>query len=312
MTGASGFLGAHVVAAACGRSQSEGTFRDPLGPLVIAQTRSPALLAPRFTTPRDAAQWIEADLLDGGAERLLERVQPTEVIHCAAMSRAGACEEDPESAQAMNGALPGVIAGWCAANGARLIYTSTDQVFGAEDAPKGGFKETAPPAPLSTYGMTKLAGERAALAAHPDTTIARLPLLYGNSGGRGLGASDSILELVERDERPTLFVDEWRTPLEVTSAAAALVELLDFDHAGPLHLAGPSRISRYDFGVAVLKAMGLPDLEARAALDATTQSEVNTGAPRAKDVSLNATQAQTHLSTPLPSTQAGLTQATAP
>ncbi|MEM8713984.1 MAG: hypothetical protein AAGG01_23830, partial [Planctomycetota bacterium] len=52
VTGASGFLGAHVVAAACARSQREGTFSDPLGPLVVAQTRSTALLAPRFTTPR--------------------------------------------------------------------------------------------------------------------------------------------------------------------------------------------------------------------------------------------------------------------
>ncbi|QDV06574.1 dTDP-4-dehydrorhamnose reductase [Planctomycetes bacterium Poly30] len=309
VTGASGFLGAHVVAAACARSQREGTFSDPLGPLVVAQTRSPALLAPRFTTPRDAAQWIETELLDGGAERLLDRVRPTEVIHCAALSRAAACEEDSELAQALNGVLPGLIAAWCQAHGARLIHVSTDLVFGAEDAPKGGFKETATPAPVSTYGVTKLAGERAALSAYPDTTIARLPLLYGNSGGRGLGASDSILEQVERSESPRLFVDEWRTPLEVTNAAAALIELLDFDHPGPIHLAGTTRTSRYDFGIAVLRAMGMPEPEARAEITPTLQSDLPTKAPRPKDVSLNATLAQTHLTTPLQSLKQGLTTA---
>lgn len=312
VTGASGFLGAHVVAAACARSQREGTFRDPLGPLVIAQTRSPALLAPRFTTPRDAAQWIETDLLEGGADRLLERVQPTEVIHCAALSSAGACEEDPDGAQAINATVTGEIAAWCAKAGARLVYTSTDLVFGAEDPPRGGFEESAEPAPLSVYGRTKLAGEQAVLSAHPQATIARLPLMYGNSGGRGLGASDSILELVERDERPRLFVDEWRTPLEVTAAAAALIELLEFDHPGPIHLAGTSRISRFDFGVAVLRSMGMPEADARGALDATTQSEVASAAPRPKDVSLNATQAQTHLETLLLSVREGLAEAAAP
>ncbi|MFT7168468.1 MAG: dTDP-4-dehydrorhamnose reductase [Paracoccaceae bacterium] len=306
VTGASGFLGAHVAAAACARSQREGTFSDPLGPLVVAQTRSPALLAPRFTTPRDAAQWIEQDLLNGGAVQLLDRVRPTEVIHCAAMSRAADCEADPDAAQAMNGVLPGAIAAWCAEHGARLVHISTDLVFGAEDAPKGGFQELAPPGPLSVYGMTKLAGERAALAAHPEATIARLPLLYGNSGGRGLGASDAILEMVERSELPTLFVDEWRTPLEVSNAAAALVELLDFDQPGPIHLAGSTRTSRYDFGVAVLRAMGMPEGEARTAIQATVQSELNTGAPRPKDVSLNATLAKINLETPLLNLREGL------
>lgn len=309
VTGASGFLGAHVVAAACARSQREGTFSDPLGPLVVAQTRSPALLAPRFTTPRNAAQWIETELLGGGALSLLDRVRPTEVIHCAALSRAADCQADPDLAQRANGGLPGVVAAWCAASGARLIHVSTDLVFGAEDAPKGGLQESAAPGPLSIYGITKLAGERAALGAHPETTIARLPLLYGNSGARGLGASDSILELVEQGESPTLFVDEFRTPLEVSNAAAALIELLDFDHPGPIHLAGPTRTSRYDFGIALLKAMGMPEPEARAQISATLQADLPLGAPRPRDVSLNASLATSNLNTPLLSLKNGLTTA---
>lgn len=278
---------------------------EPLGPLVVAQTRSPALLAPRFSTPRDAAQWIETELLDGGALRLLERVMPTEVIHCAAMARGAECESEPEAAQLLNGILPGEIGAWCEEHGARFVHVSTDLVFGADDAPKDGFRETDAPGPLSTYGVTKLAGERAALAACPMATIARLPLLYGNSGGRGLGASDSILEKVEQADRPALFVDEWRTPLEVSNAAAALVELLEFDHAGPVHLAGPTRITRFDFGIAVLKSMGMSEPDARASVDAALQSDME-GPPRPRDVSLNATQAATSLDTRLLSVRDGL------
>ena len=125
-----------VVAAAVARSQAEGTLAEPLGPLVVAQTRSPALLAPRFCSPRDAAQWIEADLLSD-MDALLERVAPTEIVHCAALSRAADCERDPALARRTNEELPGALAAWAAGHGARLVHVSTDLVFGATDAPAG-------------------------------------------------------------------------------------------------------------------------------------------------------------------------------
>lgn len=313
VTGASGFLGAHVVAAALARSRAEATLADPLGPPVVAQSRGPALLVPRFGPgPRDAARWVERDLLGGGAVALLEEVRPEEVIHCAALSRAADCERDPAAAAALNVEVPAAIAAWCAAAGARLVHVSTDLVFGAVDAPRGGFDEGAEPGPLSEYGRTKLAGERAVLEAFPGATVARLSLLYGNSGGRGLGATDAVLEAVERSERPRLFVDEWRTPLEVTCAAEALVELLEFDHPGPVHLAGPERVTRYELGLRLLGAMGMDPEAARAELEPTEQRAVDAGAPRPRDVSLDARLAARHLETELVGIRAGLARALAP
>ena len=313
VTGASGFLGAHVVAAALARSRGEATLADPLGPPVVAQSRGPALLAPRFGEgPRDAAEWVERDLAGQGALGLLDAVRPDEVIHCAAMSRAATCEAEPEMAAELNGRVPGAIATWCAARGARLIHVSTDLVFGETDAPPRGFEEAAEPAPLSTYGRTKLEGERAVLEAFPEATVARLPLLYGNSGGRGLGASDSLLEAIERGEKPRLFVDEWRTPLEVSNAAEALVELLDFDHGGVLHLAGPDRVTRHEFGLAVLAAMGLEPGAARGEIEEARQADLDAGAPRPRDVSLDARLAARHLETGLHGVEVGMARAVAP
>ncbi|MEO0663313.1 MAG: sugar nucleotide-binding protein, partial [Planctomycetota bacterium] len=116
-------------------------------------------------------------------------------------------------------------------------------------------------------------------------------------------------EAVERDERPRLFTDEWRTPLEVGVAAAALVELLDFEGGGVLHVAGPERVSRYGFGLSVLAAMGLEREEAEAAVRATTQAAVDAGAPRARDVSLSARRAQGLLETELVRVVDGLARA---
>jgi dTDP-4-dehydrorhamnose reductase len=304
VTGATGFLGAHVVAAAVDRARRDATFADPLGRLVVAVGRDVAL-APRYSTPRDAAQWITADLLDE-LPALLERVDPREIVHCAALARARDCEADPDRAAAMNVDLPTRLAAWCSEHGARLVHVSTDLVFGAEDAPRGGFREDHPPAPVSIYGHTKLAGERAVLTAAPSSVVVRLPLLYGDSGGRGIGASDALLAAVDRDERPPLFVDEFRTPLEVTHAARALVELLDHDVRGVLHVAGPERVSRHDLGLAVLEAMGLSRVDAEACVCRAEQTNVDAGAPRPRDVSLDARRAARRLATPLPNVAAGL------
>lgn len=313
ITGASGFLGAHVVASAVARARLEATLSEPLGPPVFAQSRGPSLLVPRFGgAPRDAAEWLEVDFLEVDAGAFLDEVAPTEVIHCAAASRAGACEADPGLAMRMNRETSRRIASWCADKGAKLVHVSTDLVFGLEDAPRGGFNEDSETGPLSVYGRTKLEAEWAVLEAFPDASVARLPLLYGNSGGRGLGASDSILEAVEAGESPKLFVDEWRTPLEVSNAADALVELLEFESGGVVHLAGPDRVSRYVLGVHVLMAMGLSEQEAHGALTGLPQAQLDTGSPRPRDVSLSASLASQHLETKLLGVVKGLERAIAP
>lgn len=308
--GASGFLGAHVVASAVRRARREATMRDPLGPPVIAHSRGESLLVPRFCDPRDAAEWVRADLADpGGVKAFLDGIAPTEVVNCAALSRAADCEREPAVAGRLNAEMPGAVAAWCAAAGARLVHVSTDLVFGAIEAPAGGLDEESTPAPVSVYGRTKLEGEEAVRAACPDAAVVRLPLLYGNSGARGLGASDAILEAVERDERPRLFHDEWRTPLSVAVAADALAELLEFEGGGVLHVAGPDRVSRYELGLAVLASMGMARETAEAAIERTSQDDLDAGAPRPRDVSLNAARARELLDTELLGIREGLARA---
>jgi len=296
--GASGFLGAHVAAQAVKLAREEATFADPLGPAVFGTARKPDA-APSFCEPRDAVGWVETDLArEGSPLAVLESTSPGQVILCAALSRVGDCSADPALADRMNRGVPAEVAEWCQRSGARFVHVSTDMVFGGADAPSGGLLEGNPVAPLNVYGESKAAGERAVLEACPEALVVRLPLLYGNSAGRGLGASDSLLESVASESVPTLFTDEWRTPLEVSNAAAALVELLGTEASGILHVAGPDRVSRYELALAVLGAMGLPPSEASAMI----AGEVSEGAAqgtRPRDVSLDITRACAVLETEL-------------
>lgn len=304
--GASGFLGPHLVASAFARAQEEATMADPFGPPVTGVARS-VELAPRYTNPRDGARWRSVDLLvEGAVETCLDEMAPSTVVLAAALSRALACEQDPALAERMNAELPREVALACRARGLRFVHVSTDQVFGAEPAPKGGLTESDPVAPLQVYGRTKAAGEAAVLEAHPEALVVRLPLLYGDSGGRGLGASDSLLEAVEADQQPALFEDEFRTPMEVRNAADALLEAAHSDLTGLLHLAPKQRVSRWDLGIAILRAMGLSETDAASHVRRASRSDFTEGPARAEDVSLNAARAARALQTPLLGIRRGL------
>ena len=251
--GGSGFLGARLI--------SELAARGVAPAEIHAAARRPVARAFSHIL----------DVLDLAAlEGLLEDLAPQHVISCAAISSLAECRQDPARAVRLNAGVPEFLAGWTARRGARLVHVSTDLVFGGALPPRTGFDERAPVDPCSEYGSSKALGERAVLSNDPRALVVRFSLLYGDSGGRGLGASDSILAALARGERPPLFTDEWRTPLAVGDAARALIELAQLDTSGTLHVAGPERISRHAFGLLLLSQLGhgsdhvLPVTRARA------------------------------------------------
>ncbi|HEX6883306.1 MAG TPA: sugar nucleotide-binding protein [Planctomycetota bacterium] len=288
LVGASGFLGPHLVRAARRR-----------GLRVAAASRRPAAGPRAPGTVPDELHELDAAVPDA-AQRLaalLEAVQPSALLLAAACARVEECERDPERAAALNVALPAAAARLARARGLRLVHLSTDLVFGARPPRGARYAEDDPPSPVHAYGRSKAAGEAAVLAADPPALVLRLPLLYGDSFGRGLGASDHVLAALARGEQPALFTDEWRTPLEAGNAAEAVLELLAGDARGLLHLAGPARLNRHELALAVLAARGRAGEAGR--LGAVTRAARGLAAQRPADVSLDAGRALTLLSMPL-------------
>ena len=291
--GGSGFLGPHLVVAA-----------RRAGWRVLAAARSPGAAARLDGAAPD--EWRAWDGEEAGSlARLLESARPDALVSAAALARVEACEREPARAAALNTALPEEAARLCRARGLRLVHVSTDLVFGARPPVAERFSEGDPPAPVHAYGRSKAEGEARVLAAYPQALVVRLPLLYGDSGGRALGATDSILAALARGECPTLFTDEWRTPLEVGNAARAVLELLASSECGRLHVAGPARLSRHELGLALLAARGFEPAAARAQLRAATRAELGFDA-RPADVSLDCTRARARLATPLLAPDAAL------
>jgi dTDP-4-dehydrorhamnose reductase len=121
---------------------------------------------------------------------------------------------------------------------ARLVHLSTDVVF---DGRKGTpYVEPDEPSPATDYGRSKAEAERRVTAVHPGALLVRTSLIVG-----GPGAEPSKHELAAIAPGTTFFTNEIRSPVQVGDLAAALLELVLLDTAGPLHVAGPDDVSRH-------------------------------------------------------------------
>jgi dTDP-4-dehydrorhamnose reductase len=175
----------------------------------------------------------QADVTD--RERLLywaDVFRPEVVFNCAAFTRVDECESDPEKAFAVNGAAVEHVAAAAAAVGAALVQVSTDYVFdGAAGEP---YPEEAEPAPLSVYGRSKLAGERAA-TGYDRSLVVRTSWLFG-AGGHNFVAA--MVHQVEAGRRLLRVVDDQQgRPTYTSYLARALWDLTDRGATGVVHYA---------------------------------------------------------------------------
>lgn len=270
LTGASGFLGNTCVTLLCRHADFE---------LTVARTSQSDC-----SLPLGAREIFLSDLTDSSMlHKELKPRPPTHIIHTAALSHPAQCEQDPPRARLSNTSFSRMLAEYARSVGAHLTYISTDLVFDGEVAPSTGFREEDITCPTSIYAVTKNAGEHETLSIDARNAVVRLSLLYGYS----LSPSRGVLGWMEdswiRGEPVSLFSDEYRTPIHVTDAAYAILQVASRSLSGIFHCGGPSRLSRVEFGARVADALGYDAAEIRPCL----RSEVVSVPPRPADVSLN-------------------------
>jgi dTDP-4-dehydrorhamnose reductase len=214
---------------------------------------------------------------DRKVAKAFRAVRPDIVIHTAAMASLAACFNDPDGAAAVNTRGSALLAKLTADAQARMVCTSTDLVFDGVD---GTYRESTVPSPLSIYGKTKVEAERLVLA-HRRVAVVRLSLLFGRSLTGKPGLFDKQRHALKLGKTLLLFDDEWRTPLDLSTAARALLGVAASEYEGLLHLGGPERLSRLAMGEALAEMMHIN------AKFATVSRNKGQNEPRPSDVSLN-------------------------
>jgi dTDP-4-dehydrorhamnose reductase len=142
-----------------------------------------------------------------GLAHTVATLRPDVIVNAAAHTAVDKAESEPGLAHRLNAEAPAVLAQAAQAIGALLVHYSTDYVFdGSGTTP---WLEDAATGPLSVYGRTKLAGERAIQASGCRHLILRTSWVYAARGGN---FAKTMLRLAAERERLTVIDDQWGAP----------------------------------------------------------------------------------------------------
>ncbi len=227
---------------------------------------------------------ISLDLRDfPSLERFIQQIKPDAIIHTAALSKPNTCQQQPELSFTLNVHVSEYLATLAARYQIPLVFTSTDLVFDGKNAP---YKEEDSLHPICVYGEHKALAEKNILSIHPQSIVARLPLMYGFSSRIPNFFTDWQIRL-KAGQSITAFSNEYRTAAYGLDVAKGIWLLLQQQQSGIWHLGGKERMSRLEFALQMASYLGC----SKALVNAVQQKEVHMPAPRPEDVSLDSSKA---------------------
>jgi dTDP-4-dehydrorhamnose reductase len=235
ITGASGLLGRSLVPTAlkAGHKVYSGYNRHP----------------PSEGTP------CKVDLMDkSNLAKSVNAISPDCVIHAAANTDVDYCEANPDFALQINGAATGVLVRACRKAGSHFVYLSTDYVF---DGERGQYVEQDETNPINAYGRSKLTGELETKQAGEDWCIIRTALLYGWDRHLRPNFADWLIDRLRAQLECRVVTDQYGSPTLVSNLAKMVTEVAETKYKGLLHLAGATRIDRYDFALRIARKFDL-------------------------------------------------------
>jgi dTDP-4-dehydrorhamnose reductase len=227
---------------------------------------------------------ISLDLTDfRSLERFIHQIKPDAIIHAAALSKPNACQVQPELSFTINVQVSEYLAALAAEYQIPFVFTSTDLVFDGKNAP---YKEEDTPYPICVYGEHKAIAEKSILTIHPQSIVARLPLMYGISSRIPNFFKDWQIQL-KTGQSITAFSDEYRTAAYGLDVAKGIWLLLQQQQSGIWQLGGKERMSRLEFALQMANYLGC----SKALVVAAQQKDICMPAPRPADVSLDSSKA---------------------
>ena len=204
---------------------------------------------------KDAAVYVDRQELDISSEIAIKSFFTERhfdcVINCAAYTAVDKAEDEPVQAEAVNH----YGAQWLAKYGKSIIHVSTDYVFdGTNSRPYLDDDRTNP---VSVYGRTKLAGEKAVLDSAETAVIIRTAWLYSEYGNNFL---KTMLRLGKERDSVNVVSDQIGSPTFAGDLANAIVCMLPQIQKGKKSIyqfTNAGVCSWYDFAHAIMEIAGL-------------------------------------------------------
>ncbi|HAX84069.1 MAG TPA: dTDP-4-dehydrorhamnose reductase [Ruminococcaceae bacterium] len=177
--------------------------------------------------------------------------KPDAVIHCAAYTAVDRAEDDEENCRRVNVDGTENIAIACEKIGAKMLYVSTDYVYGgAGDTP---FEPSDMTDPKNVYGRTKLDGEKAVMKHLKKYFIVRTSWVFGINGGNFV---KTMLRLGGERAELNVVCDQVGSPTYTPDLARLICDLIATERYGIYHGTNENYCSWAEFASEIMKLGG--------------------------------------------------------
>lgn len=185
----------------------------------------------------------DLDITDRDAVmQYIEMYRPDAVIHCAAYTAVDKAEDEPEICRKVNADGTSYIAEACKMVDAKMIYISTDYVFG-DDGNKPHEVDDLPH-PLNVYGQTKWEGEEAVRCILEKYFIVRISWVFGEHGNNFV---KTMLRLGKIRKEIAVVADQFGAPTYTADLAPLLCDMILAEKYGTYHACNSGYCSWAEF-----------------------------------------------------------------
>ena len=189
---------------------------------------------------------------EAGAKNFILEKKPETVIHCAAYTAVDKAESESELAIKINGFGTRWVAEACREVGAKMIYISTDYVFGGDG--KIPYEVNDEKNPVNMYGRTKLLGEDAVNALVDKHFIVRTSWVFGINGHNFI---KTMLRLAETNKKVRVVNDQIGSPTYTVDLARLLADMAASEKFGTYHATNEGFCSWAEFTREIFDQAGL-------------------------------------------------------
>ena len=196
----------------------------------------------------------DMDVTDAeSVNRVMQKVKPDAVIHCAAWTAVDAAEDNEDKVRLVNAVGTENIVKECKALDCKLIYISTDYVFDGKGE-KAWLPDCKDYSPLNVYGKTKLEGELAVSENLQKYFIVRIAWVFGVNGKNFI---KTMLSVGKTHNTVRVVNDQIGTPTYTYDLARLLVDMVESEKYGYYHATNEGGyISWYDFTKEIFRQAG--------------------------------------------------------
>lgn len=178
--------------------------------------------------------------------------RPDAVIHCAAYTAVDKAEDEPEICRKVNADGTSYIAEACKMVDAKMVYISTDYVFG-DDGDKPHEVDD-PPHPLNVYGQTKWEGEEAVRRILEKYFIVRISWVFGEHGNNFV---KTMLRLGKTQREISVVADQFGAPTYTADLAPLLCDMVMTEKYGTYHACNSGCCSWAEFAKEIFREAGM-------------------------------------------------------